>query len=82
MPSFEGLVWDWKVGVLFLSGVLTGLALQSQDKIHYPGARSREIHCLTLQTRSICHEPVRNLPEFPLLSKGRHQGRAERATWY
>lgn len=20
MPSFEGLVWDWKVGVLFLSG--------------------------------------------------------------
>lgn len=25
-------------------GALAGLALQSQNKIHYPGAGSREIH--------------------------------------
>lgn len=37
MHLFEGLVCDWKVRVLFLSGVLAGLALQSQNKIHYPG---------------------------------------------
>lgn len=77
MHSSEGLA-----GVLFLSGTLAELALQSQNKIHYPGAGSREIHHLTLQTCPICHGPVRNLPEFPLLSKGRHPGRAERAAWY
>ena len=55
------------------------LALQSQNKIHYPGAGSREIHRLTPQTCPICHGPVRKLPEFPLLSKGRHPGSAERA---
>lgn len=35
--SLEGLVWDWEVGLMFLSGVLAGIALQSQNKIHYPG---------------------------------------------
>lgn len=37
MHSFEGLVWDWEVGLMFLSGVQAGIALQSQNKIHYPG---------------------------------------------
>lgn len=27
----------WEVGLLFLSGVLAGIGLQSQNKIHYPG---------------------------------------------
>lgn len=73
---FEGLQ---RGGAGLLSGVLAGLAWPSQNKIHYPGAGSREIHRLTLQTYPICHRPVRNLPEFPLLSKGRHPGSAERA---
>lgn len=34
---------------------------------------------LTLQTCPIRHGPVRNLPEFPLLSKGRPPGSAESA---
>lgn len=53
-----------------------------QNKIHYPGGGSREIHRLTLQTCPICHGPVRALPEFPLLSKGRPPGSAERGPRY
>lgn len=74
--SFEGLQ---RGGAGLLSGALAGLAWSSQNKIHYPGAGSREIHRLTLRTCPICHGPVRNLPEFLLLSKGRHPGSAERA---
>lgn len=95
--SFELYLWlmkgpkmcthlrDWHGTVRWASVFFWGtgwdsFAKSKQDSL--PWARGREIHCLTLQTCSICHEPVRNLPEFPLLSKGRHRGRAERATWY
>lgn len=48
-------------------------------KVITQGPRAQRDARLTPQTCPICHGPVRNLPEFPLLSKGRPPGSAERA---
>lgn len=81
MDSLEGLAVV--VGVaLCLSGALAGLAFAKSKQDSLPWGLEQGDTRLTLQTRPICHGPVRNLPEFPLLSKGRQPGRAERTARY